>query len=103
KVYSIAKSGVSKHERAEAFSQIGQEFATSLGEDIDEETAFLVKKYYGEVQYDAVRNLILDEGIRLDGRDARTVRPIWSEVDYLPAAHGSAIFTRGETQSLTSV
>ena len=62
-----------------------------------------MKKYYHDVQYDAVRNLVLDEGIRLDGRDVRTVRPIWTEVDYLPAAHGSAIFTRGETQSLTSV
>src|SRR5690606_36039541 len=96
KVYAIAKSGSTKHERTEQF------FAT-LGEEIDEETAFLAKKYYHDVQYDAVRNLVLDEGIRLDGRDVRTVRPIWSEVDYLPAAHGSAVFTRGETQSLTSV
>lgn len=103
KVYAIAKSGSSKHERTEKFAQIGEEFLATLGEEIDEETAFLVKKYYHDVQYDAVRNLILDEGIRLDGRDVRTVRPIWSEVDYLPAAHGSAIFTRGETQSLTTV
>src|SRR5690606_4076178 len=72
-------------------------------EELDDDTAFLVKKYYHDVQYDAIRNLILNEGIRLDGRDVRTVRPIWSEVDYLPAAHGSAVFTRGETQSLTSV
>ena len=55
------------------------------------------------MQYDAIRNLVLHEAIRLDGRDARTVRPIWSEVGYLPSAHGSAIFTRGETQSLTTV
>lgn len=103
KVYAVAKSGSSKHERTEKFAQIGEEFLATLGEEIDEETAFLVKKYYHDVQYDAVRNLILDEGIRLDGRDVRTVRPIWSEVDYLPAAHGSAIFTRGETQSLTTV
>ncbi|NGM64672.1 polyribonucleotide nucleotidyltransferase [Sphingobacterium sp. SGR-19] len=103
KVYAIAKSGSSKHERSDRFAEIGEEFFTTLGEEIDEETKFLAKKYYHDVQYEAVRNLILDEGIRLDGRDARTVRPIWSEVDYLPAAHGSAVFTRGETQSLTSV
>lgn len=102
-VYAVAKSGSSKHERAERFAQIAEEFALTLGEEIDEETEFLFKKYFHDVQYDAIRNLILDEGIRLDGRDARTVRPIWSEIDYLPAAHGSALFTRGETQSLTSV
>lgn len=103
KVYAVAKSGSTKHERTEKFAIIGDEFFATLGEEIDEETAFLAKKYYHDVQYDAVRNLVLDEGIRLDGRNARTVRPIWSEVDYLPAAHGSAVFTRGETQSLTSV
>ncbi|WP_257666075.1 polyribonucleotide nucleotidyltransferase [Parapedobacter tibetensis] len=103
KVYAVAKSASAKHDRSEEFSQIAAEFALTLGEEIDEETAFLFKKYFHDVQYDAVRNLVLDEGIRLDGRDARTVRPIWSEVDYLPAAHGSAVFTRGETQSLTSV
>jgi len=103
KVYAVAKSGSTKHERSDRFAEIGDEFFATLGEEIDEETEFLAKKYYHDVQYEAVRNLILDEGIRLDGRDARTVRPIWSEVDYLPAAHGSAVFTRGETQSLTSV
>ncbi|SFS95078.1 polyribonucleotide nucleotidyltransferase [Sphingobacterium wenxiniae] len=103
KVYAVAKSGSTKHERTEKFAAIGEEFFVTLGEEIDEETAFLAKKYFHDVQYDAVRNLVLDEGIRLDGRDVRTVRQIWSEVDYLPAAHGSAVFTRGETQSLTSV
>lgn len=103
KVYAVAKSGSSKHERSDQFALIGEEFAATLGEEIDEETEFLVKKYYGEVQYEAIRNLILDEGVRLDGRNSRQVRPIWSEVNYLPAAHGSALFTRGETQSLTSV
>lgn len=103
KVYAVAKSASAKHERTEKFAQIGEEFALTLGEEVDDETAFLFKKYYHDVQYDAVRNLVLDEGIRLDGRDVRTVRPIWSEVDYLPAAHGSAVFTRGETQSLTTV
>jgi polyribonucleotide nucleotidyltransferase len=75
----------------------------SLGEEVDDVTKSLAKKYFHDVQYDAVRNLILDEGIRLDGRDSRTVRPIWSEIGYLPAAHGSAVFTRGETQALTTV
>lgn len=103
KVYEVAKSRSSKHERTEKFAEIGQSFFETLGEELDEDTEFLMKKYYHDVQYDAVRNLVLDEGIRLDGRDVRTVRPIWSEVDYLPAAHGSAVFTRGETQSLTSV
>lgn len=102
-VYAVAKSGSAKHERTEKFKEIGSAFFETLGEDLDDETAFLAKKYFHDVQYDAVRNLILDEGIRLDGRDFRTVRPIWSEVDYLPAAHGSAVFTRGETQALTSV
>lgn len=103
KVYAIAKSGSTKHERGEKFAEIGEEFFVTLGEEIDDDTKFLAKKYFHDVQYDAVRNLVLDEGIRLDGRDVRTVRPIWSEVNYLPAAHGSAVFTRGETQSLTSV
>ena len=103
KVYNVAKSGSAKHERTEQFAQIQEEFILSLGEDVDADTLFLAKKYFHDVQYDAIRNLVLNEGIRLDGRDSRTVRPIWSEVGYLPAAHGSAIFTRGETQSLTTV
>ncbi|QNL48970.1 polyribonucleotide nucleotidyltransferase [Olivibacter sp. SDN3] len=102
-VYEVAKSGLSKKDRSAKFADIAEAFALTLGEEVDEETVFLAKKYFHDVQYDAVRNLILNEGVRLDGRDARTVRPIWSEIDYLPAAHGSAIFTRGETQSLTSV
>jgi len=100
RVYQIAKQGLSKHDRTAAFKEIQAEFLT---EDLDDDTIFLTKKYFHDVQSAAVRNLILDEGIRLDGRDSRTVRPIWSEIDYLPAAHGSAVFTRGETQSLTSV
>ncbi|WP_316752081.1 polyribonucleotide nucleotidyltransferase [Pedobacter gandavensis] len=103
KVYAIAKSNTSKGERTDAFSAILAEFVATLGESIDDVTAFLAKKYFHDVQYDAIRNLVLDEGIRLDGRDVRTVRPIWSEVSYLPSAHGSAVFTRGETQALTTV
>jgi polyribonucleotide nucleotidyltransferase len=103
KVYAIAKSNTSKGERGDAFGAILMDFIATLGEDIDDVTGFLSKKYFHDVQYDAIRNLVLDEGIRLDGRDVRTVRPIWSEVGYLPSAHGSAVFTRGETQSLTTV
>ena len=102
-VYAIAKSGSSKGERSQKFSEIQDVFLATLGADVSEDTKFLAKKYFHDVQYDAVRNLVLDEGIRLDGRDSRTVRPIWSEIGYLPSAHGSAIFTRGETQSLTTV
>jgi len=103
KVYAIAASQTSKSERGDKFGEILMDFIASLGEDIDDVTGFLSKKYFHDVQYDAIRNLVLDEGKRLDGRDVRTVRPIWSEVSYLPSAHGSAVFTRGETQSLTTV
>jgi len=100
KVYEIAKLSLPKQERSARFKEILSGFLT---EDLDDDTVFLTKKYFHDVQSAAVRNLVLNEGIRLDGRDPRTVRPIWSEVNYLPAAHGSAVFTRGETQSLTSV
>ncbi|RZM29446.1 MAG: polyribonucleotide nucleotidyltransferase [Pedobacter sp.] len=103
KVYAVAKSNTAKHERGNQFGAILMDFIATLGEGIDDVTGFLAKKYFHDVQYDAIRNLVLDEGIRLDGRDVRTVRPIWSEVGYLPSAHGSAVFTRGETQSLTTV
>jgi polyribonucleotide nucleotidyltransferase len=103
KVYAVAKSQTSKGERGDKFGEILMDFIAGLGEGIDDVTGFLSKKYFHDVQYDAIRNLVLDEGMRLDGRDVRTVRPIWSEVSYLPSAHGSAVFTRGETQSLTTV
>ncbi|WP_219225335.1 polyribonucleotide nucleotidyltransferase [Pedobacter antarcticus] len=103
KVYAVAKSQTSKSERGDKFGEILMDFIASLGEGIDDVTGFLSKKYFHDVQYDAIRNLVLDEGMRLDGRDVKTVRPIWSEVSYLPTAHGSAVFTRGETQSLTTV
>ncbi|WP_316834770.1 polyribonucleotide nucleotidyltransferase [Pedobacter nutrimenti] len=102
-VYAVAKSQTSKGERSEKFASILADFVATLGEEVDDVTNFLAKKYFHDVQYDAIRNLVLDEGMRLDGRDVRTVRPIWSEVGYLPSAHGSAVFTRGETQSLTTV
>ncbi|MFC3563537.1 polyribonucleotide nucleotidyltransferase [Pedobacter jamesrossensis] len=103
KVYAIAKSGSNKDERKVGFTAIINEFFEAMPEDTADLTKAMAKHYYHDVQYDAIRNLLLDEGIRLDGRKTTEIRPIWSEVGYLPAAHGSAVFTRGETQSLTSV
>lgn len=103
KVYAVAKSGLGKDERSAGFKAIIDEFLATLPEDAEDITKALAKHYFHDVQYHAVRNLLLDEGIRLDGRSTTQIRPIWSEVGYLPAAHGSAVFTRGETQSLTSV
>jgi polyribonucleotide nucleotidyltransferase len=103
KVYAIAKAGLSKTERNEAFSKLLTEYLATYTEEERAEKEALIKKYYHEVQYHAMRRMILDEKIRLDGRTTTEIRPIWSEVGYLPAAHGSAIFTRGETQSLTTV
>ncbi len=104
KAYAIAKSGnKDKKARGEAFKKVVEEFAATLSEEDREEKAGLIKKYYGEVEWEAVRRVILDEKIRLDGRKTDEIRGIWSEVNYLPMAHGSAVFTRGETQSLTTV
>ena len=103
KCYEIAKSGTSKHERGDAFEAVHQEFLETIPEEEREEKAFMVARYFHDVEKEAMRNMILDEGIRLDGRTTTQIRPIWCEVDYLPCAHGSAIFTRGETQSLTTV
>jgi len=104
KVYDIAKTTNAKHERKEAFDEVIQEYIDNYevadGEEVPE---VLIKRYYHDVEKEAVRRLILDEAIRLDGRKTDEIRPIWSEVDYLPAAHGSAVFTRGETQSITTV
>jgi polyribonucleotide nucleotidyltransferase len=105
KIYNIAKSKLAKSERSEGFKKVREEFVATfypLGSEATPDK-FLINKYFHHVEYDAVRAMILNEKIRLDGRDMETVRPIWSEVNYLPAAHGSAVFTRGETQSLTSV
>jgi polyribonucleotide nucleotidyltransferase len=102
KVYAIAGEASGKDERGAKFKAVRDEYIATLGE-IDDITKSLAKKYYHDVEYDAIRNLVLDEGKRLDGRTTTQIRPIWSEIGYLPAAHGSAIFTRGETQSLTTV
>ena len=110
KCYALAKSAKPKHEREDGFKAIKDEFIATLPEpqSVEEKEAYaqkvmLVERYYHAVEKEAMRNMILDEGIRLDGRVCNQVRPIWCEVDYLPCAHGSAIFTRGETQSLASV
>ncbi len=103
KCYALAKAAKPKHEREDGFAAIKEEFLATIPEEELEEKAPLVERYYHNEEKEAMRNLILDEGIRLDGRVCNEVRPIWCEVDYLPCAHGSAIFTRGETQSLATV
>ncbi len=103
KVYAVAKSGQGKHERHEAFQAIKAEYIATLSEEDAAEKKSLIGRYYHEVEGQAMRNCILDEGIRLDGRKTTEIRPIWCEVNPLPGCHGSSIFTRGETQSLTSV
>lgn len=103
KIYDIAKTPSEKHERSEKLDAVLEEFLSRYTEEELEEKKSLAATYFHDVQKDAVRQLILNEGIRLDGRDTKTIRPIWCEVNYLPGSHGSAIFTRGETQSLTTV
>ena len=104
KSYALARSGnPSKKERSEAFHKLQDDFIATLTPEEAKEKEGMLKRYFFEVESEAMRNCILTEGIRLDGRDSTTIRPIWSEVDYLPSTHGSAIFTRGETQSLTTV
>lgn len=105
KVYEVAKTPSSKEERGEKFKAVRDEFLAQYvenPEELERVTPF-VKVYYHDVEKEAMRQMILNDKIRLDGRDPETIRPIWSEIDYLPGAHGSAIFTRGETQSLTAV
>ncbi len=104
KAYQVAKSAITnKHLRSEAFEKIRTDFIETLPEEEREEKAFLIKKYSHDVEKSAVRNLILDERVRLDGRALDEIRSIWSEVDALPSAHGSSIFTRGETQAMVTV
>ena len=103
KVYEVAKSGMPKHERSAAFKAVLNEYLEGKDEEWLAANTGFAKTYFHDVEYKAMRDMILNDGQRLDGRDTTTVRPIWSEVDYLPGAHGSAVFTRGETQSLTTV
>ena len=104
KAYAIAKTGsADKHWRQESFDKICEEYLESLSEEEREAKKAMVKRYYHDVEKEAMRRCVLDEGIRLDGRKTTEIRPIWCEVDYLPGPHGSAVFTRGETQSLATV
>jgi len=103
KCYAIAKKGSSKAERSLAFSEVKDEVKALFTEEELEEQKELIGKYYNKTQKEAVRELTLSEGLRLDGRKTTEIRPIWCEVDYLPSTHGSSIFTRGETQALATV
>jgi len=104
KAYAVAASGnTNKHERSDNFAAIVEEYKATFTEEELAEKSALISRYYHDVEKEAMRRSILDEGKRLDGRSTTEIRPIWSEVDYLPGAHGSAVFTRGETQSLTTV
>ncbi len=103
KVYAIAKAGSAKHERSAAFSEIKEEIKATFSEEELEDFGDLVSKYYRKAEKSAIRDLTLNDGLRLDGRKTDEIRPIWCEIDYLPSTHGSAIFTRGETQALATV
>jgi polyribonucleotide nucleotidyltransferase len=103
KCYAIAKKGTSKTERSTAFADIKEEVKASFTEEEMAEFGHLVGGYYRKAEKEAVRELTLSEGIRLDGRQTDEIRPIWCEIDYLPSTHGSSIFTRGETQALATV
>ncbi len=103
KAYAIAKAGCAdKHWRQDSFDAICNEYIESIPEEEREAKTPLVKRYYHDVEKEAMRRCVLDEGIRLDGRKTTEIRPIWCEVDYLPGPHGSAVFTRGETQALAT-
>jgi len=103
KCYAIAKKGTSKAERSTAFAEVKEEVKASFTEEEMAEFGHLVGGYYRKAEKEAVRELTLSEGIRLDGRKTDEIRPIWCEVDYLPSTHGSSVFTRGETQALATV
>ncbi len=103
KVYSVAKAGSAKHERSAAFSDIKEEIIAGFSEEEQEDYGSLISKYYRKAEKEAIRDLTLQEGLRLDGRKTDEIRPIWCEVDYLPSTHGSSVFTRGETQALATV
>jgi polyribonucleotide nucleotidyltransferase len=104
KLYEVAKQGIAnKKLRKEKFDAVKEEFVATLTEEEQEEKKVLIDRYFHDIEKDAVRNATIDNRTRVDGRKLDEIRPIWCEVDYLPAAHGSAIFTRGETQSLTTV
>ncbi|MEO6188595.1 MAG: polyribonucleotide nucleotidyltransferase [Ginsengibacter sp.] len=103
KMYAISSSATAKNERSDAFATLLEETKNYLGEELPEEDKPLIKHYFGELQYHVVRDMILQDQKRLDGRGVEEIRPLTMEANYLPSPHGSALFTRGETQSLTTV
>jgi polyribonucleotide nucleotidyltransferase len=103
KLYAIAKEGTGKHERSAKFAEVKEAYLSKFSEEELEEKGKMIGEYFHDVMKKAVRDLILEEGLRLDGRKTDEIRPIWVETDYLPSVHGSAIFTRGETQALATV
>lgn len=103
KIYEISKGQTTKHERSDAYKALKDALVESFGEDVSDETKGLAKKYFEDLQWEVVRNMILDDRIRLDGRKLDQVRPLSMEIDVLPTPHGSSLFTRGETQSLSTV
>ena len=103
RVYAISKSGTSKADRSKAYDELKKEVVASFGEEATDVQKKLAKKYFEDLKWEVVRNMILDDKIRLDGRSLDQVRPLNMEVDVLPSPHGSALFTRGETQSLTTI
>jgi polyribonucleotide nucleotidyltransferase len=103
KCYEIAKKGLAKGERSQLFSELKDEIKGGYSEEELEEKGALISKYFSGAQKKAVRDLVLNDGIRLDARKTTDIRPIWCEVDYLPSTHGSSVFTRGETQALATV
>lgn len=103
KIYKVATAGTDKHARGDAFAAIVEEFKAQFTEEELEEKSMIIDRYYHDMEKAAMRRMILDEGKRLDGRRTDEIRPIWIETDCLPGPHGSAIFTRGETQSLSTV
>jgi polyribonucleotide nucleotidyltransferase len=103
KFYEVAKKALDKHSRSEQFSAIKDEFKSTLSDEDISFKSFMLNAYFKKAEKKAVRDMVLNDKVRLDGRATTDIRPIWCEVDYLPSPHGSALFTRGETQSLTTV
>jgi polyribonucleotide nucleotidyltransferase len=103
KIYEISKKGTEKSERSDAFTKLKEDLIASLGEEVTDQDKKLAKKYLEDLKWEVIRTMILDDRIRLDGRKLDEIRPLAMEVDPLPTPHGSALFTRGETQSLTTV
>src|SRR4029079_7940455 len=103
KIYEISKAASAKSVRSQAYDTLKQELVASLGEEAAEADVKLAKKYFEDLKWEVVRNMMVDDRVRLDGRQLDQVRPLNREVDILPSPHGAALFTRGETQSLTTV